>query len=80
MLKFLIILALWITPGILLFLYLLWVSKGHERQRAQLELPLAQLPVSSTTEKAPNGERTQTKEGSILAANCSAGTGVPREL
>jgi hypothetical protein len=31
MLKFSIILAVWITPGILLLLYLLWVSKRHRR-------------------------------------------------
>jgi hypothetical protein len=65
MLKFLIILALWITPGILLFLYLLWVSKGHGRQRAQLELPLAQPPVSSATENDSGlrGARTGTGRG-----------------
>jgi hypothetical protein len=45
MLKLMIILALWITPGILLFLYLFWVSKGHGRRPAQLELPLAEPTV-----------------------------------
>ena len=36
MLEYLIILASWITPGILLFLYLLWVSK-REDDRCELD-------------------------------------------
>ncbi|HUS10960.1 MAG TPA: hypothetical protein VMZ30_10875 [Pyrinomonadaceae bacterium] len=41
MLRFLIIIAAWITPGIVLFLYLLWISKRHNGEGAQVELPLA---------------------------------------
>ncbi len=46
MLKFLIILAAWVTPGILLFLYLLWISKRRQGPRGDLELPVTQ-PASS---------------------------------
>jgi hypothetical protein len=42
MLTFLIILAAWITPGVLLFLYLFWIIKRGQRQGAQLELPLTE--------------------------------------
>ena len=45
MLKFLIIIGFWITPGILLFLYLLWVSKRRRASSAQVELPLTNKPV-----------------------------------
>jgi hypothetical protein len=54
MLKFLII-AAWITPGILLFLYLLWIGKRFNKrrkvERVQLELPLIQ-PGSCNTSKS----------------------------
>lgn len=39
MLKFFIILAAWITPGILLFLYLLWISRRRESPRGELGAP-----------------------------------------
>lgn len=53
MLKFLIILAAWMTPGIVLFLYLLWIIKRPKGQRTQLELPLTERPVSGTSENNP---------------------------
>ena len=61
MLKLLIILTLWIAPGIVLFVYPLWISKGSERERAQLELPLTERPASRTSE---NGSGLQGAHGS----------------
>ena len=50
MLRSLIILASWITPGILLFLYLLWVSKRRAKGGAELESQATQPPSSHFTE------------------------------
>ncbi len=41
MLKFLIIFLSWIVPGILLFLYLLWISKRFGRTLDELHAPTA---------------------------------------
>ncbi len=46
MLKFLIIFLTWIVPGILLFLYLVWISKRFAPKRDQLDAPTTQ-PGSS---------------------------------
>ena len=46
MLKFFIILAAWITPGIVLFLYLLWISKRRERPQSAAA-PVADLSIEN---------------------------------
>jgi hypothetical protein len=56
MLKFLIILAAWITPGVLLFLYLLWLSKRKGDPRGGLQAPAslsAATPVAENDRSAP---------------------------
>jgi hypothetical protein len=60
MLKFLIIFAAWITPGIVLFLYLLWISKRHQRQNVQLQLPLTESANPTAAEN--NAQRRQTNK------------------
>ena len=56
MLKFLII-AAWITPGILLLLYLLWIGKRSNKRRSgerdQFELPLIKPGSCSTSKPDP---------------------------
>lgn len=56
MLKYLIF-AAWITPGILLLLYLLWIgnlfSKPRKGERVQLEMPLIKPGSSSTSKPDP---------------------------
>jgi hypothetical protein len=58
MLKLLIILAMWITPGVLLFLYLLWISKRRQ-DGAQLQLPLTD-PSSKTDPHQRNFSQSDT--------------------
>jgi hypothetical protein len=52
MLKFIIILAAWTAPGILLFLYLFYVSKRAKRPSTDQALP-AVRPTSSETHQQP---------------------------
>jgi hypothetical protein len=42
MLNFLIIFGVWITPGIILFLYLLWTIKRSANQSVEVEAPPTQ--------------------------------------
>ena len=52
MLKFIIIFAAWTTPGILLFLYLFFISKRAQRTSADQALP-AVRPTSSDARHQP---------------------------
>ena len=51
MLKYLIILLSWIVPGILLFLYLMWISKKFAPTLEQAEAP-ATAPATSRARAA----------------------------
>ena len=53
MLKFFIILAVWITPGILLFSYLLWISKRHKKSSGDPAIPATQQAPASSAEINP---------------------------
>jgi hypothetical protein len=53
MLKFVIILAAWITPGVLLFLYMLWIGKRFRRASGDPARSGVQQAVASSAEINP---------------------------
>lgn len=55
MLKFLVILAAWVTPGILLFVYLVWISKRKETSRAEPQAAATVLADSKLAKDPSTG-------------------------
>ena len=54
MLNFIIIFAAWATPGILLFLYLFYISKRAKGPRADLASPMPEVSAH-TAQNDPRG-------------------------